>query len=67
MQNLATQLMDYEMGVLKYDEMLELFGQLIASGIVWSLQGSYGRTAQRLIEEGYIDRQGNLLDTEGDE
>jgi len=27
---------------------------LIDTGLAWSLQGSIGRTCQRLIEEGYI-------------
>lgn len=34
------------------DEQIEAWQHLIDTGIVWQLQGWYGRTAQRLIEEG---------------
>jgi hypothetical protein len=34
------------------EELIEGFQQLIDSGIVWSLQGFYGRTAADLINRG---------------
>ena len=34
------------------DEQIEAFQALIDSGIVWQLQGCYGRAAQALIEAG---------------
>lgn len=34
------------------EEVIEAFQTLINSGIVWQLQGFYGRTAARLIEDG---------------
>ena len=40
----------YEQGDLDEDEVIELFQALIDSGLVWKLQGSYGRTAAALIE-----------------
>lgn len=42
----------YESGECSEDEIIEGFQMLIDSGIVWKLQGHYGRTAARLIEEG---------------
>ena len=45
-------IIDYEAGVLSEEEVIDGFQQLIDSGIVWSLQGSYGRTAATLIESG---------------
>ena len=45
-------LFDYEAGLLDLDEMIELFQGLIDNGMAWRLQGHYGRTAQRLIEDG---------------
>lgn len=35
------------------DEYVEFFQELIDSGLAWSLQGSYGRTARMMIDEGY--------------
>lgn len=43
----------FENGELDTDETVELFQNLIDSGMAWKLQGSYGRTAQALIEQGY--------------
>jgi hypothetical protein len=55
-------LMDYEDGQLDARTTLKLFSQLISSGLAWKLQGSvYGRPAARLIELGYIDKEGNIL------
>lgn len=42
----------YENGELEEIEVIDLFQELIDSGLVWSLQGSYGRTAQSLIDAG---------------
>jgi len=35
-----------------YDEEVEAWQYLIDTALVWSLQGWYGRTATRLVEEG---------------
>lgn len=35
------------------DEILEAWQYLIDTGLAWRLQGSYGRTATRLIEQGH--------------
>ena len=45
-------LVEYEQGGLSIEEAVELFQQLIDSGLAWRLQGHYGRTAQMLIEDG---------------
>lgn len=44
----------YEDGELDEDEVLDLFRELVETGLAWELQGSYGRQAERLIKEGYI-------------
>lgn len=51
----------YESGELDSWEIIALFAELIKSGLAWSLQGSYGRTASRLIEGGYISSTGEVL------
>ncbi len=50
----------YEQGELNDQEVVCLFAELVQSGMAWSLQGSYGRTALALIEEGWIDHEGNV-------
>lgn len=47
-------IMAYEQGKLNDVESVELFQDLLNSGLVWKLQGHYGRTATALIEAGYI-------------
>ncbi len=48
-------IIDYENGDLDETETLDLFQDLVDTGLVWQLQGSYGRTAQALLEAGHID------------
>jgi len=43
----------FEQGDLEFEAVIELFQELIDSGLVWQLQGSYGRTARALIDEGW--------------
>ena len=52
MKNLNTLIVQYEKGELTEDETITLFQELIDSGLAWKLQGSYGRTARDLIEQG---------------
>jgi len=48
----AQDIIDYENGDMDWDRIVEMFQKLIDSGQAWTLQGSYGRMAQRLIENG---------------
>ena len=45
-------IMAFESGELDEQQTIEFFQSLIDSGLVWQLQGSYGRTARNLIEAG---------------
>jgi hypothetical protein len=45
----------YESGELDDEEIVTLFQHLIDTGLAWKLQGSYGRTAQNLINGGYCN------------
>jgi hypothetical protein len=52
--NLA-KIIAFEEGELDFDEQVELFQELIDTGLAWKLQGIYGRTASALIEAGYCN------------
>lgn len=45
-------IMDYEAGAMNEEDTIAFFQELIDSGMAWTLQGHYGRTAQALIEAG---------------
>ena len=55
------QIIDYECGTLSDEETLKMFADGIKSGMVWQLQGHYGRTAASLMKEGYISTSGEIL------
>jgi len=54
-------IMAWENGELSPDATVEFFGELVETGMAWSLQGCYGRMAARLIEAGYLDKTGKVL------
>ncbi len=60
MGDLVGSIMAYEADELDANEVLDLFADLIASGTVWSLQGSYGRQAMNFIEAGMISYEGEI-------
>lgn len=51
---LINKIIAFENGVLSDDEIISLFQELLDTGMVWNLQGFYGRTAQRLIDSNLI-------------
>jgi len=61
MDTVATDLIAYENSELDEERFLSLFSQLVSSGLAWTLQGHYGRTAKALIEQGWLDTEGNIL------
>lgn len=52
---------EYENGGMSTNEVIHFFGKLVKAGLAFSLQGSYGRQAQSLIEMGYLDKDGKVL------
>ena len=56
MINLTEQLIQYECGNLTESQTIQLFQHLIDSGLVYMLQGHYGRRAEALIEAGVCRR-----------
>ncbi|WDS51784.1 hypothetical protein SEA_TRIUMPH_70 [Streptomyces phage Triumph] len=61
MKDIAIDLMSYEADELEIDEIVDLFATLIRSGMAWTLQGHYGRTAQGLIDQGIVSPGGEVL------
>tara|TARA_R100001463_G_scaffold21868_2_gene52523 strand:+ start:789 stop:1013 length:225 start_codon:yes stop_codon:yes gene_type:complete len=60
--DLVTQIILYESGELDTEGILNLFSKLIKSGQAWTLQGSYGRYASRLIEVELLTKDGKVTD-----
>ena len=54
-------IMDLESGQCTPTQVIDGFANLIKVGLAWKLQGFYGRTAQNLIEGGYISTDGDVL------
>lgn len=58
--DVTNRLIDYECGHLNDIQTLRLFSELIKNGMAWTLQGHYGRTAMSLINDGWLDADGNF-------
>jgi hypothetical protein len=55
LSDLTERVTRYESGEMEEDEIVAFFQYLIDTGMVWNLQGSYGRTATDLINEGLCE------------
>lgn len=54
MTDLVDRIIQYESEAMEDDEVFALFQELVDTGMAWQLQGSYGRMARFLIDEGLI-------------
>lgn len=55
-------LLSYECGEhMDDDRFLELFSYIVKNDLIHSLQGHYGRVAQRLIDAGFLSENGDIL------
>lgn len=54
MINQVNKIVAYEQGDMDEEETIEFFQELMDTGLIWSLQGHYGRTAQAMIDAGLI-------------
>lgn len=55
MMDQVEKIIAYEQGELKEHEVVEMFQELINSGLAWQLQGHYGRMATALINAGHCE------------
>lgn len=53
---LLDKVLAFEYGQMDEEELVEFFQHLVDTGLVWQLQGTYGRTAVDLIEAGLVTR-----------
>ena len=54
MQNLTERIVEYEKGELNQEQTIQLFQELVDSGMIMNLQGHYQRLAAQLLEAGLI-------------
>lgn len=52
MGSLLDKVINYEMGAMNREEIIDFFQELIDSGLAWELQGMYGRQAKSLLDSG---------------
>lgn len=61
---LTSDIIAYENGELDEEAVIELFQNLVDTGLVWKLQGHYGRTAVALYKAGHLtDEDGETCTT----
>lgn len=53
--SLLNGIIDYENGELDDEQIIELFQELHDTGLAYQLQGSYGRTAWNMLQNGMIE------------
>lgn len=61
-ENLTDKFIQFEEGEMSESEVVSFFQELVNTGLVWNLQGFYGRTAVHLIQEGLV----TVPDAEGE-
>lgn len=54
MSELLDQMVKWEEGTLSEEDTVNLFQELVTTGIAWQLQGMYGRQASAMLDAGVI-------------
>ena len=60
MMDLYQRVVEYETEDHSLEWIVQLFADLIATGLAWHLQGRFGREAKRYIKNGIITVQGDV-------
>jgi hypothetical protein len=55
-KDITDKILQFENGEMDDSELIDFFQEITDSGLVWKLQGSYGRLAHHLLEEGRIHK-----------
>jgi len=58
---MINEIIQYESGEMTPDDIIQFFAKLVETGLINVMQGHYQRTAQDLIEGGYISVDGEVL------
>lgn len=67
MTDVVDKIVAFESGQMGSEEVLDLFSDLVTTGMAWQLQGSYGRTAHHLIMSGFLTEDGQRTDKDPEE
>lgn len=59
--DIVDKMIAWESGDISGHDLVKLFSYLIETGKAWSLQGSYGRAAEALINAKVISDKGKIL------
>ena len=59
--DITDKIIAYECGDIDEAGILQLFSELIRTGMAWQLQGHYQRVAYDLIDGGYISEDGKHI------
>lgn len=60
-ESICNMIIDFESGGdMSMEDVITLFQHLVDTGVAWELQGSYGRLASQLIEQGLVDIRNNI-------
>jgi len=55
--DLVDNVIAYESGQMSDNDTVKFFQMLVDTGMAWTLQGHYGRTAMDLIQRGLVTRK----------
>lgn len=61
MPDLVNRIIAFEDGELEFSDTIKLFADLVKTGTINSLQGSYQRAARQFILDGFITPAGDVV------